>query len=144
MTRLFHTLLLWLLMAALPVQGMAAAIGTSCAPIEHAGIPMLAPSGLQQDHGATHHHDEYHSAPAVQHLHGSDAGSAPDHAPAGKHKQSTCGVCASCCTGAVAPPSAPVPMPEHDHAGVALPPFHLPVTGFVPAGLERPPRPFPA
>lgn len=140
--RLFKTLLLWLVMAALPIQGMAAVIGTSCAPVEHAALSMVSPMEMHNVSMTMHHHDDGESAmAAAHHVHDGDGASTSDHATSGKHKHSTCSVCASC-VSAVAPPPVSVAVPMHDDSRLVLLPPLLPATGFVPAGLERPPKRF--
>jgi len=57
-----------------------------------------------------------------------------------KHEHSTCSACATCCIGAVAPPSVAVMTSAYSSP---LPAIVTPtplVTGFIPAGLERPPK----
>jgi len=139
MNRLLKIFLLWLLMAALPLQGFAAAMQISC--------------GLRDRHGSAgtatpaqaHHHD---GGAFVSHHHrpGTDNAAAHSPAPADKsfaakqHAESSCSYCAACCVGATAPPSLAVLTPAYSDSlpvVVSLTPL---VTGFIPAGLERPPK----
>jgi hypothetical protein len=116
MNRVLVRYLLWILIAALPLQGFAAAIRTCCGPA-HAAAAVV-------DHAD--HADHAHMA---GHAHG---------------KASTCSNCASCCLGAAALPSNPVLTPVFATASaVVLAPAPW-VTGYIPDGLERPPRPFSA
>ncbi|WP_206759343.1 hypothetical protein, partial [Acinetobacter baumannii] len=70
------------------------------------------------------------------------ADDAPDddgpHAKPGTH--SSCSACSAFCAGAVAPPSFSLPLPVFDgsDAVVAAPADF--VAGFIPDGLQRPPR----
>lgn len=57
-----------------------------------------------------------------------------------KHKHTACSFCASCCIGAVAPPYMPAAASVHTHSSAVLVSPSPLVTGFVPAGLERPPK----
>jgi hypothetical protein len=113
--RTFFRYLLWILIAALPLQGSIAAV-VSCQP----GAPPLA---------------------AVRHM---DASAAPDHcqqaddAKAAGHGK--CSHCASCCVGAAAPPMVPalvLPAALSSFAGNVAEPA---MTAYIPATLERPPR----
>lgn len=113
-------LLLWILIAALPLQGSAVAF-MSC------GVG-TAPSASVE-----HHNGDAAAATHEEHC----AQSATDHlsAPHGK-----CSHCASCCVGAAAPPAVPsllMPTAFTTFAGSAVEPA---MTAYVPATLERPPR----
>jgi hypothetical protein len=121
MNRVLVRYLLWVLIAALPLQGFAAAIKTCCGS-SHAN------AAYSIDQQAVHDHAPGHSHMAA-HAHG---------------KCSTCSHCASCCLGAAALPSTPVFTPVFLTApAVVLAPAPW-VTGYIPDGLERPPRPFSA
>ena len=139
MNRFLKTLLLWLLLAALPLQGIAAAMQTACGP-------------LKQDDSAettlsvqSHHHDG--DAMNMSDTDAADAGAVvksamPHDKSAGdQHKHASCSACASCCVGAFAPPSTAVITPTYSNL---LPAVVTPVpllTSFIPTGLERPPKP---
>src|SRR6478672_5648940 len=100
MNRVFKTLLLWLLMAALPIQGMAAVVKASCGPRHHALSMQNAAPVVE------HHHD----AGSTSHVHHAfdtvSAGEPGDGSPDVKPVQKTsyCSACATCCIGAAAPP----------------------------------------
>ena len=138
MPRFLKTFLLWLLFAALPLQGVAAAMQMSCGPMAHHDLAGMATSAQ------THNHDNHASA---SHRHDADADQATDHlaspgekSSATKHAGSSCSACAACCIGAVAPPAASLATPAYSSS---LPSVVTPaplVTGFIPAGLERPPK----
>jgi hypothetical protein len=126
MNRRIKSLLVWLLLFALPLQGMAAAVQASCT--SHHALMQAGAMPAHASHLAghvAHHHDSTHSANA-----------------SGDKLQDTgsCSSCASCCVGAIAIASqfdiAPVAGPV---SGViaALPPLFA---GFIPSRLERPPR----
>lgn len=136
------TLLLWLLIAVLPIQGMAAVVKAFCGPGRHESISVaggakahyhvrgLGAHDHHDDEVAANHHNPEASAAAT------DVSLEKNHA----HKSSQCGACAACCFGAAAPP----PTVSWDPALVSsrhvvrLPAIQF--TGFIPGGLERPPR----
>jgi hypothetical protein len=129
MNRVLKTFLLWLLLAALPLQGFAAAVQASCGPAAHHDAPEMK---MQ----AQSHHHEGDAADSVTVLADKSAGDSADI----KHKTSVCSACAACCVGAVAPPSVSALFSTY---GSSLPKVVSPsplVTGFIPAGLERPPK----
>lgn len=125
MKRAFHTFLLWLLIAALPLQGFAAALQASCGTSAHheaAEMVASAQSHAQHDHEASagHHDDTGHTA--------------------AKDKHSSCSACAACCISAIAPPSVSLPSMAHSNARPAASSPAPLITGFIPPGLERPPK----
>ena len=125
MKRAFNTFLLWLLIAALPLQGFAAALQASCgSSAHHTPADMVAPA---QDHAQ---HDD---AAMAGH------GSAADDTTA-KHKHSSCSACATCCIGAIAPPSVTIASMSDGNVQPTLSSPSPLVTGFIPPGLERPPK----
>lgn len=113
-------LLLWILIAALPLQAGAVAFmsyAQATAPAQ-----------------ATGHHDAA-SAAAEPEEDCDQPGAAHLDATHGK-----CSHCASCCIGASAPPAVPVvllPATFSTHVPCAVEPA---ITGHIPATLERPPR----
>ncbi|MFM9434161.1 hypothetical protein ACFDR9_001210 [Janthinobacterium sp. CG_23.3] len=127
MNRILVRLMLWCLLAALPLQGFAAALRI-CG--DHA-----APKTVQTHEAGHDHHNagyDHHEATA-QHAHA-------DTPVQGCLDDSSCSACAACCVGACAPPSWPsLPTIPHGSAAVALTPAPL-VSGYIPGGLERPPR----
>lgn len=144
MNRIFKILTLWMLLLVLPVQAMATAVKISCGPNHHAMTS--APSKFSDTHvnqsGHDHQHDEHH---LVQNSTIDTSIQAASDQQDGSNtiKHSTCSACATCCVGAGAPPSS------LNLAAVNAPSF-APVllntssfTGFIPAGLERPPRHLP-
>lgn len=91
-----RVLFAWLLMLAVPVQGIAAASMVFCGMSEnhsHAAQVLISQANAAPLHdvrGAAHHHD--HSAHG--HLAGGQATQVADHLPDSAHK---CSVCADCC-----------------------------------------------
>jgi hypothetical protein len=139
MNRLFKTLLLWLLIAALPLQGFAAAMKASCGSAQHDLLQVAIMDDEHHDDGVvTHSH--HHDAGADSSLSDSAANTDKSSATHDKHQHSSCSACAACCVGAVAPPSASIWTPTYSSSEmVVISPSPL-VTGYIPGGLERPPR----
>lgn len=133
-----RTLLLWLLIAALPIQGMAAAIQATCAS-EHQGnaIMMMAPDHHHDMAAHGHDHDDHQHVAQADDT--SDASGHSSNEP-DAHKHSTCSACASCCVGAVAPPSAAVQTPDYDNSDSIFMSLAALAAGFIPSSLERPPK----
>ena len=162
MNRLLTTLLIWLLMAALPLHAAAASINMSCAPVpQQTGAQACAhaPHGTHGAHGL-HGAHAASAAPADAHArhgahathHGAavhaDAGAAADtggiddtsQAKAGKLSHSSCSACSAFCAGAVAPPSFSLSLPFLDGSEAVRVPSDDLLAGFIPDGLQRPPR----
>lgn len=142
MLRVLKTLLLWLLIAALPIQGAAAVIKASCGPRHHsASVEFNVP-------------EHHHSADTTAHNHAFEDATAlekqaqvSDTVTVSKTDQSAklplnsfCSACAACCAGAVAPPPTVSLAPTFVLVETAVRPSVESFTGFVPAGPERPPR----
>lgn len=138
MNRVLKTFLLWLLIAALPVQGWTAAMKTSCSSAHQ--IISAADAVMPGPHaGATHAHHDVASEPLATDMDKSASASSHDHHK-GSFKSSFCSVCALCCFGAIAPPSARIPTPVLDSSDALFIAPAPSVAGHVPPGLERPPR----
>jgi hypothetical protein len=121
--RLFVRYLLWLLIAALPLQGVAAA-AMAC----HDGLKQAtAPSHPMADTA------EHLDAAAPAHC----AGEQNDHSASTHGK---CSQCASCCIGAAAPPAIHKAVTPADLPTTAVAAPEPAMTVYVPATLERPPR----
>jgi hypothetical protein len=130
MNRVLKTFLLWLLLAALPLQGIAAAVQASCGPAAHDGAAEMTMQAK------SHHHEGDGAADSASVVAASSDGDSADI----QHKNSVCSACAACCVGAVAPPSISTLTPAYS---TSLPAVSSPaplVAGFIPAGLERPPK----
>jgi hypothetical protein len=138
MFRAFKTLLLWLIMAALPLQGVASTIKSSCGP-QHHGLPEVATMSSHH-HGHGVDNGQYDGSP--MHI---SAGAAAADNPANLDtpptaKSSYCSACAACCIGAVAPPSASLWSPATSGPEVITLSPESWVAGVIPSGLERPPK----
>ena len=151
-----RTLLIWLLVLAVPAQGAAAATMAMCGPNHHAGGPGAAlvhvqaggissesrhnvPHAHSNDHAqhgtatqAAHDHDHDH---AVADVPGAGEASAPAQGMhAGQHK---CSACASCCSvSAMLSPVLAVPVPD-----VAPTVFSVVVPNVEAFGVDGPDRP---
>jgi len=98
------------------------------------------PADAHARHGAhaTHHGAAVHA----------DAGAAADtggiddasQAKAGKLSHSSCSACSAFCAGAVAPPSFSLSLPFLDGSEAVRVPSDDLLAGFIPDGLQRPPR----
>lgn len=139
MNRTLKTLLVWLLVALLPLHAVAGSLGLSCAPVHQQSSPVT------MDGGAPHrapmadahaHHDGGHAGQA-------DSAGADAHAPAPELDQqphSSCSACSAFCIGAVAPPSSTLPVPAFDGSDVAAVAPAVLAVGFIQDGPQRPPR----
>jgi hypothetical protein len=140
MNRVLKTFLLWLLMAALPLQGMAAVIKASCGPRHHDMSSVLTVKGHHSHDEAAgpHHHDDAGNVVIADDAQKASAKKSPE-AKQGPHL-SYCSACAACCFGAAAPPPSVSLTPVFSTVESAVIPPVVSFTGFIPAGLERPPR----
>jgi hypothetical protein len=149
MSRFLKTLLLWLLIAALPIQGMAAVVKASCGSERHnnAVNPRVSQLHFHDDGTTPHHHDALLSLPVVDH-HDEASTTASDNSASADtqnhHKSSSCSACASCCFGAVAPPPVLSWNPAQHSYRAAAAALIVQFAGYIPAGIERPPRAFSA
>jgi hypothetical protein len=141
MKRVFRQLLIWLLLALLPLQGTAAGVLMTCA----AGHG-LTPTSDQASHAgqqATTVHQHHSEMTADEMATTPCAHNDADHAPTDQshhHKQFSCSNCGSCCIGALAlPASLNVSLQSAKTPVDIVSPPAL-VAGFIPDGLERPPR----
>lgn len=142
MNRILKTFLLWLLVLALPVQGYAAATMGVCGSIHsHAGVPgaTTAPhshEGMPLSHQG-HHHDSDEQVAGHQHEADSSHASA---AKSNAHTDSKCSTCQSCCVGLGMVAQGLTWHSPLDNAELPAASLIVSFTGFIPQGLERPPR----
>lgn len=124
--RILVRYLLWMLIAAIPLQGGAVAfMSCSGSPVSHAPVlHMMADQMGAMDVAAD-----------PQREHCEQAGGAKE-----KASHSKCSSCASCCVGAVAPPSVPTNQVPDLLVNFSHVSPELAMTVFFPATLERPPR----
>ena len=124
--RLFLRSLLWLLIAALPLQGFAAVARLCCQPVTVAAVVMASAAAEPAPHCHQMPGDTAQPAPqASDHL---------DHQPG-----HDCGH-AACSVGASAPPSSMLAPALLQAASMPALASNRLLAGPVPAGLERPPR----
>ena len=117
MLRLFKTWLILLLIAAVPLQAAAAGAMRLCTP-----SPAVAVAAACQ-HPAT-------------------PSAAEENTPPAKHP--ACGACASCCLGALMAPCPALPAAACTGAQQVAIATATMLTGFIPDGPRRPPRPLSA
>lgn len=119
MRRFARTVLLWLIVLALPVQGLAAPLMLHCAESRgHAAHARVNP--VAADHAAGAHH----------------AGVPEGAAATSDH---SCSACAACCAALALPPGPALPgAPGPGEARRAA--LATPVMPYLTDGLERPPR----
>ncbi|MCU0923671.1 MAG: hypothetical protein MUF16_25660 [Burkholderiaceae bacterium] len=140
MRSIWRSVLTWLLVLAMPVQGIAA-IGTQhCAPT-HRGIDLPAKAEQAQPRHA-HGHAR---AEAVLAAVNESPVLGPDHSMNAEHAISTaysnCSACAACCL-ALGLPSGALDLPAWAEGSSLAPPTMTGMPSFVAGGLDRPPRNF--
>lgn len=131
---MLRKLLIWIVVAVLPLQGYAAAAMISCGPV-HARM-----SGHEHHSQAGEAHaDELHAG----HDHAKAEASPPgDERAPGDVTNFKCSACASCCT-APAGPTPALTLVGLIRAHTEAVPFSATSEDtIVPDGLERPPRPY--
>jgi len=139
MNRFVKTWLLWLLMFALPIQAQASVAQLSCdtghqrqagghmAKAGHAGYAKASPRLKRQTTAATSQH-------------GSKQVKKTPNAPMQDMDHTACGPCVTCCGASAALPilhSTTASWDISKQYPALLPASHV---GFIPEGLERPPR----
>lgn len=142
MNRSFKTLLLWVLLAILPLHAVGAAMPMTCDPVHHRAMQM-------NQHDLHHHHQagmamhEHHHDAVQMHevASGHDmADASADSSTGDGHPHAGCSACAAGCIGAAAPPLAQQSTPVLGGSeAVLVSPVHL-IAGYTPASLDRPPR----
>ena len=137
MNCIFKKLLIWLLVALLPLQAVAGSFGMTCAPVHqqssqdvqrHVGVDHDMMAGA---HGGHHgEHASQASTPAMQ----------PSDHHADKLSHSSCSACSAFCIGAVAPPSSLLPAPTFDGTDAVIVSPAVFAVAFIQDGPQRPPR----
>lgn len=133
MKRLLRTLLTWLLLAAVPLQGYAASAMLFCGAA-HARTDAVV------DHAAHGHAGHAHDQDAVEDTiaAGTDGHQSSSLDPSGL-MHGGCSVCASCCSGAALPAATITAAFAQPHASPSQQTEHA-APDQTPARLERPPR----
>lgn len=134
MKRLIKIFAIWLIAIAIPVQGLASVAMLNC---------VQSPSHHSQDVAADHHH-ESHSDQSLSDTHAHDTANVGDHATHSsektKHACAHCVKCTSCCSGFTFQSTASNLFQQLNVNQARYNDRTLPFTGFIPSGLERPPR----
>lgn len=136
MKPILRSLLVWLLLLALPFQGLASAGVLACAPADPAPAhhaPAMVMDGQPHDHAAML---ETMAAQASS----ADSGHCADSTPRGDHHAGKPGACAACCIGAAMAPAVlpALPLAPADFISIPFRAGHVPSVD--PALPERPPR----
>lgn len=127
MNRFVKTWIVWILMLALPLQALAGAAQLSCE------------TGGHQRQAGGHVAKSGHGVYARQAVR-LKRGAKPAAGAKAEKGMAACGACAGCCcASAVLPILHAVPAPRHD-AGLLFASLPAPDAGYIPDGLERPPR----
>lgn len=149
MKRRLHLLLCWLLLAALPLQGWAAASMALCASVHPglgvAGVPAEAaatPHAPCHTHAQPSHRDAGHGTADVFPPTGPGADTAGlADSPAPSPGAGSCAVCAWCAHAVSSLPATGSACPAVAASrGFEPVPRALPTLSFLTPGLERPPR----
>jgi Flp pilus assembly protein TadB len=148
MRSLLRSWLVWLMVLALPLQGLAGTALQHCATAPRQVAHDLVSQAMHSEHlqmqEQPHQHQHQHAAAGPGHDHGpaadrssaAHADLASAHAAGGNHH---CSACAACCSVMGMPTWAtPLAAPTIVLTAAALP--RVVVDSFVPAGLDRPPR----
>jgi hypothetical protein len=125
---------IWLIAIAIPVQGVASVVMMNCEqPVSH----------HSQNVAINHHHDQ-HGEHGMTTEHSHDAVNSIDHGSHGadnsKHACAHCAKCTTCCSGAILIANADNPFQQLNVDEARSSYNTRPFTGFIPSGLERPPR----
>ena len=153
MSWLMRSLLIWLLVLALPAQGVAVAAMVGCGLRHQAAV--VAGGAAQVPHAHPHAHPHPHDAAgrAAHDFHhaavpaptgdagdaSASSGPAPDATAAVAADSHKCSACASCCSaGAILNTVPSLPMPEF--AALVFADWVASVAPFAVDGPDRPPR----
>ena len=135
---MLRKLLIWIVVALLPLQGYAAAAMISCGPM-HASISAAGKADVDVPHHQTSLEQAPHDHTAHSHPQPSeDPEREPGFGELGKFK---CSACASCCTAPAGPAPAQFLIGMPGSHAEAIPFSPISEDSIVPDGLERPPRP---
>ena len=136
MRKLIKLFAIWLIAIAIPVQGFASIAMMNCEQSSsHQSKSVAAAAGHDHDHHSGHDISSHHSNDAVD----SDNHTA-QKIDKTKHSCAHCVKCASCCLGFTFQTTSSSPIRQLNAAKVTFSDNTLIFTGFIPSGLERPPR----
>lgn len=131
MNILLKSLVVWLMLVALPFQGFASASMLLCAPMQP---PAMATSSVAMT-AMGHDHHAMMMAQAMEHA---SAAPADGHDAAHHHDGGKCNTCASCCFGAAMAPAGVAPLPAESPQLTA---FHFEPGHVARVDLALPERP---
>ena len=141
---LIRTILVWLLVLAVPAQGAAAVTMALCGPNHHGGAAATSAAQAGSAEQANHHSAEP-GAPGHHHMAAQadkddSASASPAVSAQGSHAvKQKCSACASCCSlGAILSPMLAVPAPTVTPTVFSA--VVLTVSAFAADGPDRPPR----
>ena len=120
----FRLFLVWLLMAALPLQGWAAASMLYCGPAQREAAHAQANAPAHDSHHVMHEqmHSAHHGVDSDDHAQFDTGALPPQDTGATDGASHTCGVCAACCHGlALAPTQHWDGLLPAPHANLAQP-----------------------
>lgn len=133
MKRWIKIVVVWLIAIAIPIQGMASVAMMNCAQTPH---PYQNAPKVHQ-HDMQHNHDNAHA-------HSHDAAEVDDQASHGKtntkHACAHCVKCTNCCSGFTFESTPTLLFQQLSVNEAKLNDQKLLFKGFIPSGLERPPR----
>lgn len=139
---LIRTLLIWLLVLAVPAQGAAAATMAFCGPNHHGGESTSAPLDLSSNASEHSHHGDAAPVHEVDAEASADAVIADDSSvivKASHAAKQKCSACASCCSLGAILTTVPV-IPVADSAPTVFATVVPTVDAFAADGPDRPPR----
>nr|WP_229509483.1 hypothetical protein [Massilia sp. CCM 8734] len=140
----FRTLLVWLMLLAIPLQGFAAASSALCAA---ANAPLASHVAASMEEGHCAELDSAAPDSAAPDSAAPDSAApdsaAPDSAApdsAAADSPAKCSNCAFCCVGMAIAPAFPAPGAAPPLASELIAYAAMHVTAHIPGGLERPPH----
>lgn len=151
MNRVMRAFLVWVIVIAMPVQGMAASVMLFCGPSHSRMTQGLFADGaeLASSQGAANWHEDsaadhgVHDHAAPEHLGAGNSGVVSDaDGTTGlfpHHGKFTCSACAACCSALALPAGFVLPAPSSPEHLAPMSPVE-PVASHQPDGLDRPPR----
>ena len=140
-----RTLLIWLIVLAVPAQGAAAATMAYCGPNHHGGggaavQALETESAEHSNHRSGTHNAHAHHDMAAQADEGNSAAADSAASPQGGHAvEQKCSACASCCSISVIL-SSPIAVPVPAVTPTVFSAVVLSVAAFATDGPDRPPR----
>lgn len=136
MKELLNMYVIWLIVIALPLQGLAAATMISCAQLQSQSIDHQAHN---HNHNHEHEHEHEHHSMKDIHSHTQTNGSNL-HADSSKHTCNQCAKCSTCCSGFTFT-TASVSTLLYISTSMGAIEFASPLfASHIPSSPERPPR----